>query len=93
MNIVVVGRPGGPEELGIPVLTPYAESNVAAHADRFFVVGNAQSRESTEVEAIIKQQLSYGSYPQVLAKRILATRTPVVVTGTHGKTTHYLRIE
>ncbi len=51
------------------------------------VVGNAVSRGNPEVEAVLDRQLRYASLPEVLRDLFLRGKRPVVVTGTHGKTT------
>lgn len=51
------------------------------------VVGNAVSRGNPEVEAMLDRQLPYASLPEVLRDLFLRGKRPVVVTGTHGKTT------
>jgi len=73
-------------ELGIRVLSPYAPSNVPEDVD-LVVVGNALSRGNPELEAVLSRRLAYVSMPEVLKELFLRDRTPVVVSGTHGKTT------
>lgn len=52
------------------------------------VVGNAMSRGNEEVEWLLNQSsVPYISLPQLFHDTILADRLPVVITGTHGKTT------
>jgi UDP-N-acetylmuramate: L-alanyl-gamma-D-glutamyl-meso-diaminopimelate ligase len=74
------------EELGIPVLSPYQPSNLAAEID-LVVVGNALSRGNPELEAVLERNLPCVSMPEVLKELFLRERTPVVIAGTHGKTT------
>ncbi|MDX8390027.1 MAG: UDP-N-acetylmuramate:L-alanyl-gamma-D-glutamyl-meso-diaminopimelate ligase [Mariprofundaceae bacterium] len=50
------------------------------------VIGNALSRGNVEVEAVLDQQLAYISGAQFVGEKILANRSPIVVAGTHGKT-------
>jgi UDP-N-acetylmuramate: L-alanyl-gamma-D-glutamyl-meso-diaminopimelate ligase len=74
------------EAIGVRVLSPYAEANVPADAD-LVVVGNALSRGNPEVEVVLDRRQRFTSLPAVLADEFLRERRPVVVAGTHGKTT------
>ena len=51
------------------------------------VIGNAISRGNPEVEAVLDRDLNYTSMPSLIARRFLKGRHPIVVAGTHGKTT------
>jgi UDP-N-acetylmuramate: L-alanyl-gamma-D-glutamyl-meso-diaminopimelate ligase len=73
-------------ELGIEVRKPYAPANIPEEVD-LVVVGNALSRGNPELEAVLSRRLRYASMPEVLNDLFLPGRTPVVVAGTHGKTT------
>ena len=73
-------------ELGIPVLTPYAEANVPADAE-LVVIGNALSRGNPEVEIVLDRKQRFTSLPALLAEEIIRDNTSLVVAGTHGKTT------
>ncbi len=74
------------EALGIPVRSPYAESNVPEDAE-LVVIGNALSRGNPEVEAVLDSRRRFTSLPALVAEQFLRGRTPLVVAGTHGKTT------
>jgi UDP-N-acetylmuramate: L-alanyl-gamma-D-glutamyl-meso-diaminopimelate ligase len=74
------------EALGIPIRSPYAEANVPADAD-LVVVGNALSRGNPEVEIVLERRQRFTSLPALLAEELLRRRRPLVVAGTHGKTT------
>ena len=74
------------EALGIPILSPYAESNVPADAD-LVVIGNALSRGNPEVEVVLERRQRFTSLPALLAEEFLRPRQSLVVAGTHGKTT------
>jgi len=74
------------EELGIDVRSPYRADNVPADCD-LVIVGNAISRGNPELEAVLERRVAYASMPEVLKELYLRTRTPIVVSGTHGKTT------
>ncbi len=73
-------------ELGIPVLEPYAESNLDAKPD-LVVVGNALSRGNPEIERVLDQRIPFASMAALLKEEFLAGRESLVVAGTHGKTT------
>ena len=72
--------------MSIPVAQPYAESNLKPRPD-LVVVGNAISRGNVELEYVLDERMPFRSLPDVLYEHFLRTREPVVVAGTHGKTT------
>jgi UDP-N-acetylmuramate: L-alanyl-gamma-D-glutamyl-meso-diaminopimelate ligase len=73
-------------ELGIEVRSPYSAANLPEGVD-LVVVGNALSRGNPELEAVLERRTPYVSMPEILKDLFLRGRTPVVVAGTHGKTT------
>ncbi len=75
------------ERLGIKVFTPYDPANLDAEKPDLFVVANALSRGHKELEAGLSSGIPYTSFPALLGEHFLKSRVPVVVTGTHGKTT------
>ena len=72
--------------LGIPVLEPYAESNLDPVPD-LVVIGNALSRGNPEVERVLDDRIPFTSMAALLHDEFLAGRESLVVAGTHGKTT------
>jgi len=72
--------------LGVPVASGYAAANLDWRPD-VVVVGNALSRGNAELEAVLDRGLMYVSFPEWLRYAVLPGRQPVVVSGTHGKTT------
>lgn len=74
------------DNLGIPVMHPYDSSNLDWEPD-LVVVGNVIRRDNPEAEAMRERQIPFMSFPQALREHYLAGRFPMVVTGTHGKTT------
>jgi len=72
--------------INIPVAQPYAEANLKPRPD-LVVVGNAISRGNPELEYVLDERMPFRSLPDVLHEYFLRTREPVVVAGTHGKTT------
>jgi UDP-N-acetylmuramate: L-alanyl-gamma-D-glutamyl-meso-diaminopimelate ligase len=72
--------------LGIPILEPYAESNLSPAPD-LVVIGNALSRGNPEVERVLDQRIPFTSIAALLHEEFLTGRDSLVVAGTHGKTT------
>jgi UDP-N-acetylmuramate: L-alanyl-gamma-D-glutamyl-meso-diaminopimelate ligase len=72
--------------LGIPVLEPYAESNLDPVPD-LVVIGNALSRGNPEVERVLDERIPFTSMAALLREEFLVGRESLVVAGTHGKTT------
>jgi len=72
--------------LGIPVLEPYAESNLTPAPD-LVVIGNALSRGNPEVERVLDERIPFISMAALLRDEFLRGRQSLVVAGTHGKTT------
>lgn len=72
--------------MAIPVAQPYAETNLKPRPD-WVVVGNAISRGNIELEHVLDQRIQFRSMPDTLYDHFLRTREPIVVAGTHGKTT------
>jgi UDP-N-acetylmuramate: L-alanyl-gamma-D-glutamyl-meso-diaminopimelate ligase len=73
-------------ELGIPVLEPYAESNLDPVPD-LVVIGNALSRGNPEVERVLDQRIPFASMAALVRDEFLKGRESLVIAGTHGKTT------
>ncbi|MGA3080636.1 MAG: UDP-N-acetylmuramate:L-alanyl-gamma-D-glutamyl-meso-diaminopimelate ligase [Terracidiphilus sp.] len=72
--------------LHIPVLKPYAESNLDPAPD-LVVIGNALSRGNPEIERVLDQRIPFTSMAALLREEFLKGRESLVVAGTHGKTT------
>ncbi len=72
--------------LGIPVMEPYAESNLDPRPD-LVVIGNALSRGNPEVERVLDERIPFTSMAALVREEFLAGRESLVVAGTHGKTT------
>ncbi|HEX4030180.1 MAG TPA: UDP-N-acetylmuramate:L-alanyl-gamma-D-glutamyl-meso-diaminopimelate ligase [Terracidiphilus sp.] len=72
--------------LGIPVMEPYAEANLDPAPD-LVVIGNALSRGNPEVERVLDERMAFTSMAALLHDEFLKGREPLVVAGTHGKTT------
>ena len=73
---------------GIEVFEGFDAVRLAGLKPDRVVVGNAMSRGNCEVEWLLEQStLPFVSLPQLLHDTVLPERCPVVITGTHGKTT------
>ncbi|HKA56634.1 MAG TPA: UDP-N-acetylmuramate:L-alanyl-gamma-D-glutamyl-meso-diaminopimelate ligase [Candidatus Binatia bacterium] len=71
---------------GIAVMQGYRADNLVPAPD-LVIVGNAVSRTNPEVAALLETNIPYLSFPQALAQFFLDGKRPLVVAGTHGKTT------
>ena len=74
------------EEQGIELMEGFGPQNLEPAPD-LVVVGNAIRAINPEAEAMRERDLDYASFPETLSELFLAHRHPVVVAGTHGKTT------
>jgi UDP-N-acetylmuramate: L-alanyl-gamma-D-glutamyl-meso-diaminopimelate ligase len=73
-------------ELGIEYVQGYGAGQLDLRPD-MVVVGNALSRGSPVVEAMLDRGMPYTSGPLWLAEHVLQDRHVLAVAGTHGKTT------
>jgi UDP-N-acetylmuramate: L-alanyl-gamma-D-glutamyl-meso-diaminopimelate ligase len=71
---------------GIHTMVGFAADHVSADID-LVVVGNAISRGNVELEAVLEQRIRYCSLPEVIRDHFLWDSRPIVLAGTHGKTT------
>lgn len=80
--------PVGPylEELGIECLPGWDRAHLDPSPD-LVVVGNVCRRDNPEAQEAFRRHLKTVSMPTALAQEVLSTRKPLVVAGTHGKTT------
>jgi UDP-N-acetylmuramate: L-alanyl-gamma-D-glutamyl-meso-diaminopimelate ligase len=74
------------EALGIEFIQGYGAEQLKPQPD-IVVVGNALSRGSPVIEAMLDLGLPYTSGPQWLAEHVLRHKHVIAVAGTHGKTT------
>ncbi len=72
--------------LGIELMQGYGAEQLDERPD-IVVVGNALSRGSPVVEALLDRAIPYTSGPQWLAEHVLRGKHVLAVAGTHGKTT------
>ena len=80
--------PMGPalRDAGITCLDGWAESHLASDLD-LVVIGNAIRRENVEAQRAEAMGLTRSSMSRALREHFLVGRKPLVVAGTHGKTT------
>lgn len=72
---------------GVKVFEGYDAANLA-HRPELVVTGNAVSRGNPEVEALLDDGgINFCSLPELIERSFLPGKRPLVVTGTHGKTT------
>ncbi|PIE69300.1 MAG: UDP-N-acetylmuramate:L-alanyl-gamma-D-glutamyl-meso-diaminopimelate ligase [Deltaproteobacteria bacterium] len=71
---------------GIPVFEGYAAANLEPCPD-LVIVGNVVRAVNPEAIRLAELGIPYLSMPQALGKLFLQDRLPLVVCGTHGKTT------
>ncbi len=71
---------------GIEVKTPFSAENLDGKSD-LVVVGNVCTRNHEEALTVRRKQLAYDSFAGALSRLFLVERRPLVVAGTHGKTT------
>lgn len=75
-------------EAGVEILDGWDARRLAALKPDRVVVGNAISRGNPEIEWLLaSRKLPIVSLPQMLSETLLSERQPIVITGTHGKTT------
>jgi len=72
--------------LGIAVHVGYVPENLTPRPD-LVVVGNVITRKNPEAVGLAAFGIPYVSFPQALSHFFLAQKFPLVVAGTHGKTT------
>lgn len=73
-------------EQGIEVRQPFGDHNLHDNPD-LVVVGNVCSRDHDELVCAKRRGLALDSMPGVLERYFLKDHKPLVVAGTHGKTT------
>ncbi len=73
-------------EKEISVASGFRGHNLA-HRPDLVIVGNAVSRDNPEAAQMLQMKLPYCSMPQAVNHFIAVGKKPIVVTGTHGKTT------
>jgi len=75
------------EQWGIPVHSGFRPEHVLDPRPDLVVIGNAVGPDNPEARTAIDEGLPYLSFPDALYRLAIAGKHPVVVSGTHGKTT------
>ncbi len=70
----------------IPYKVGYDPNHIDSKTD-LVIIGNAVSKDNPEVSSTLERKLPYLSMSSALETFFLKEKTPVVVVGTHGKTT------
>ncbi|MDD2390435.1 MAG: UDP-N-acetylmuramate:L-alanyl-gamma-D-glutamyl-meso-diaminopimelate ligase [Desulfobacterales bacterium] len=71
---------------GIQAASGFSEDNLADEID-LVVIGNAVRRDNPEVVKVMREGIFFCSMPQAVNHFIAGGKQPILVTGTHGKTT------
>jgi UDP-N-acetylmuramate: L-alanyl-gamma-D-glutamyl-meso-diaminopimelate ligase len=74
------------EAMKIPVAQPFDAKNLEPAPD-LVIIGNAISRGNPELEEVLDRRLPFASLAATIHDEFLRGREPLVVAGTHGKTT------
>lgn len=72
--------------LDIKIFQGYSPDNINHHPD-LVIVGNVIRRDNEELRGLAEKKIPFVSFPQALKYFFLREKTPLVVAGTHGKTT------
>ncbi len=73
--------------LGIMPFVGYAAENIETARPDMVVIGNVIRRDNPEAQEAMRRNLPYRSMADMLAELFLEHRMPLIITGTHGKTT------
>ncbi|HPW45885.1 MAG TPA: Mur ligase family protein [bacterium] len=74
-------------DLKVKIFEGYEASHIAAAKPDLVIIGNVIRRENPEAQEAINSGVEYTSMPVAISSLYLKDRTPLVITGTHGKTT------
>lgn len=74
------------EDLSISPIEGYSPANLSPKPD-LVIVGNVITKDNPEALELSRLGLHYLSFPQALEHFALKGKQPIVVSGTHGKTT------
>jgi UDP-N-acetylmuramate: L-alanyl-gamma-D-glutamyl-meso-diaminopimelate ligase len=73
-------------ESAISLFNHYDKDNIPGDAS-LVIIGNSVSADNPEVQHVEMQKLNYTCFPSCLADLLVNERFPIVVSGTHGKST------
>ncbi len=74
-------------ELGIKPFEGYDAKNIDRANPELVIIGNVICRENPEAEYVLDKKIPFKSMPSAIAEMFLEGKTPIVIAGTHGKTT------
>ena len=74
-------------DCGVTVFPTFDGTQMVKSKPDWVVVGNAVSRANEELEIALEHKMNCISLPQLVAEKLIAKNTSVVIAGTHGKTT------
>lgn len=72
---------------GVEVFSPFSADNLDRARPDLVIVGNVIRKVNPEMEAVAARGIPYLSLPSALEKLVLPAKHPIVIAGTHGKTT------
>lgn len=75
------------KNVGVEVFSPFSPENLDKTKPDLVIVGNVIRKINPEMEAVVSRGIKYLSLPSALETMILPDKHPIVVAGTHGKTT------
>ena len=75
------------QSLGIRLYSGYRPENLSFANPDLVIPGNAIPRGNSELEEMLNRRMPYFSMAEVVREFFLREKHPVVVAGTHGKTT------
>lgn len=75
------------QNAGIPIYQGYSEENIQNFQPDLVIVGNGIVRSNPEVDFLLEKKIPFLSLPEYIRWRVIQQNCPIVVTGTHGKTT------
>ncbi len=75
------------KRLGLRTFQGYSPQNIAEVQPHLVIIGNVISRGNEEAQAVMDHGIPFMSFPEAMRRFFLMERTPLVVAGTHGKTT------
>lgn len=73
-------------ESSISLFSCYDEKNIPDDVS-LVIIGNSVSADNPEVQYVERHKLNYSCFPSCLADLLVKDRFPIVVSGTHGKST------
>ena len=72
---------------GVQVFTPFSPSNLETAKPDLVIVGNVIRKINPEMLSVAEKNIKFLSLPSALEEMILPQKHPIVICGTHGKTT------